>query len=401
VRALTATLSPEGAEDRTVKWSVAGTAVKLYSDASCKNEIGTKATDARTVYVKGVTKGGKATVTVKSNTDDNKRASAVFTVVPHAFEYTASGNTITATCTLDDCPLKSGDTRYSEKLRVVAPSSKPVYTGAAFPATLAMSHSYSEFAEFTSLPAIKYQKKAGETWSAATQTAPVEPGTYRASVTLKPAKGPALTGTVEYDIAKARLLEWSVKQVGVLTYTGKGQTPKVTTAVKSVNKQPVTFTYSRTYDGPYSEAVPSVTNVSECSGFFCFKVSAPFHEDAIGLFRINMQKAKAPALVVPTLKSMTYDPHTTLADIPLTGGWEWVTGSTVPTAAQTDYPLVLAVDDGNYDYTGVEDYNARTHAITRSLKLNVKKAEVTPPVIVNKPYTGNTQTADVKDTDLC
>lgn len=114
-----------------------------------------------------------------------------------------------------------------------------------------------------------------------------------------------------------------------------------------------------------------------------------------------MQKAKAPAVVVPTLKSMTYDPHTTLADIPLTGGWEWVTGSTVPTAAQTDYPVVLAVDDGNYDYTGVEGYNARTHAITRSLKLNVEKAEVTPPVIVNKPYTGSTQTADVKDTDLC
>ena len=108
-----------------------------------------------------------------------------------------------------------------------------------------------------------------------------------------------------------------------------------------------------------------------------------------------MQKAKAPAVVVPTLKSMTYDPHTTLADIPLTGGWEWVTGSTVPTAAQTDYPVVLAVDDGNYDYTGVEGYNTRTHAITRSLKLNVEKAEVTPPVI------GSTQTADVKDTDLC
>ncbi len=303
-----------------MKWSVAGTAVKLYSDPSCKNEVGTKATDARTVYVKGVTKGGKATVTVKSNTDDNKRASAVFTVVPHAFEYTASSNTITATCTLDDCPLKRGDTRYSERLSIIAPS-KPVYTGAAFPATLAMSHSYSEFAEFTSLPAIKYQKKDGETWGAATQTVPVEPGTYRASVTLKPASGSAITGSVEYEIAKARLLEWSVKQVGVLTYTGKPQTPKVTTAVKSVNKQPVTFTYSRTYDGPYSEAVPSVTNVSECGGFFCFKVSAPFHEDAIGLFRINMQKAKAPAVVVPTLKSMTYDPHTTLADIPLTGGW--------------------------------------------------------------------------------
>ena len=31
-----------------------------------------------------------------------------------------------------------------------------------------------------------------------------------------------------------------------------------------------------------------------------------------------------------------------------------MTGSTVPTAAQTDYPVVLAVDDGNYDYTDVK-----------------------------------------------
>ena len=145
----------------------------------------------------------------------------------------------------------------------------------------------------------------------------------------------------------------------------------------------MTFTYSRTYDGPYSEAVPSVTNVSECSGFFCFKVSAPFHEDAIGLFRINMQKAKAPAVVVPTLESMTYDPHTTLADIPLTGGWECVTGSTVPTAAQTDYPLVLAVDDGNYDYTGVEGDANHNDSDPASVVAKIAKAPISPTLSIS------------------
>lgn len=83
-----------------------------------------------------------------------------------------------------------------------------------------------------------------------------------------------------------------MKQVGVLTYTGKPQTPKVTTSVRSVNKQPVTFTYSRTYDGPYSEAVPSVTNVSECGGFFCFKVSAPFHESGSDTLKLSWTKVK-------------------------------------------------------------------------------------------------------------
>jgi len=97
---------------------------------------------------------------------------------------------------------------------------------------------------------------------------------------------------------------------------------------------------------------------------------------------------------------MTYDPHTTLADIPLTGGWEWVTGSTVPTVAQTDYPVVLAVDDGNYNYTGVEDYDAQAHTINKNVALTVNKAVVTPPVIVEKPAIGGVQIADVKDTDL-
>ena len=96
-----------------------------------------------------------------------------------------------------------------------------------------------------------------------------------------------------------------------------------------------------------------------------------------------MQKAKAPAVVVPTLKSMTYDPHTTLADIPLTGGWEWVTGSTVPTAAQTDYPVVLAVDDGNYDYTGVDGDANHNDSDPASVVAKNAKAPISPTLSIS------------------
>ena len=53
---LTATVSPDGATDKTVKWSVGGTdasAVKLYTDEACTTEVGADATETLTVYAKG------------------------------------------------------------------------------------------------------------------------------------------------------------------------------------------------------------------------------------------------------------------------------------------------------------------------------------------------------------
>ena len=52
----TATVAPDDATDKTVKWSVGGTdtgAVKLYSDEACTTEVGTDATETLTVYAKG------------------------------------------------------------------------------------------------------------------------------------------------------------------------------------------------------------------------------------------------------------------------------------------------------------------------------------------------------------
>ena len=79
---LTATISPDNASDKTVKWSVAGTepnSVKLYSDESCTTEVGNDATDILTVYTKGIS-SGTATVTVTSNADNTKKASCNVTV---------------------------------------------------------------------------------------------------------------------------------------------------------------------------------------------------------------------------------------------------------------------------------------------------------------------------------
>ena len=82
--ALTATVSPEDAADRKVKWSVGGPkagAVTLYSDEACTagNEVGTEATETLTVYARGISTG-RATVTVTSNADSTRSASCDVTV---------------------------------------------------------------------------------------------------------------------------------------------------------------------------------------------------------------------------------------------------------------------------------------------------------------------------------
>ena len=80
----TATIAPDNATDKTVKWSVGGTdtgAVTLYTDADCTsdNEVGTEATETLTVYAKGIS-AGSATITATSNADSTKSASCDVTV---------------------------------------------------------------------------------------------------------------------------------------------------------------------------------------------------------------------------------------------------------------------------------------------------------------------------------
>ncbi|WP_029072486.1 Ig-like domain-containing protein [Kandleria vitulina] len=78
--AFTATITPENATDRKVKWSTTG-GVTLYSDENCTagNEIGADATSTLTVYAKGIS-AGSATVTATSNADSTKTASCAVTV---------------------------------------------------------------------------------------------------------------------------------------------------------------------------------------------------------------------------------------------------------------------------------------------------------------------------------
>ncbi len=95
----TATVSPDNATDKTVKWSVGGTnasAVKLYSDADCKTAVQLNtATETTTVYAKGMS-AGSATVTVTAtngtdDTADDKSASCAVTVNGYTVRFDPNG----------------------------------------------------------------------------------------------------------------------------------------------------------------------------------------------------------------------------------------------------------------------------------------------------------------------
>lgn len=77
---LTPTVAPEGATDKTVKWSVeqTGSFVALYTDKACTQAVGTDAIAAAKVYVKPLA-AGQATVTVTTN-DGAKTATCTVTV---------------------------------------------------------------------------------------------------------------------------------------------------------------------------------------------------------------------------------------------------------------------------------------------------------------------------------
>ena len=86
---LTPTVAPEGATDKTVKWSVTQTGdfVALYTDEACTQAVGTDAIAAAKVYVKPLA-AGQATITVTSN-DGGKTATCAVTVAEPLTGYAA------------------------------------------------------------------------------------------------------------------------------------------------------------------------------------------------------------------------------------------------------------------------------------------------------------------------
>ncbi|MDO4806546.1 MAG: hypothetical protein Q4A07_04785, partial [Coriobacteriales bacterium] len=116
----------------------------------------------------------------------------------HSLAYAASGATITATCTAKGCT----DPAYSATLQISRPAKATYGDSNSADATVTDEGGIRGEAK------VMYQTKGADAYGEATQTAPTNAGTHRASVTLA---GVALAGGgtgdvtayVEYTIAKA------------------------------------------------------------------------------------------------------------------------------------------------------------------------------------------------------
>lgn len=147
-----------------------------------------------TVSYSNNTVPGTATVTVTGMGNYSGTLEKTFNIInqsTHNFTYSASSNTITAICSEDACPLEN----QKATLTINAPESL-IYDGAAKTATI------SGDTNVLGTPEISYQKKTGDnTWGEATNTAPKDVGTYKASITLGTGSS-AATASVEYTIAQ-------------------------------------------------------------------------------------------------------------------------------------------------------------------------------------------------------
>ncbi len=246
------------------------------------------------------TTGGEQ-VTAETVFTENTTVYAQYIDHQHRFDYSAEGTTITATCSANDCYL----TDHKATLTLSAPVGEIVYDGNAHPVTITDDNGIQGDAKV--LYAVKGE---GESYGDAVETAPVDAGTYKASITLGTGEG-AKTASVEYTIENAALTNVSVSQNGTLTYNGSAQTPQVTTSATAVNNQTVTFTYSTTEGGTYGD-MPTFTNVAD-GGTVYYKASAPNHDTASGSFTVTMNKANQSAPVAPTKKSATVDSITLTA----------------------------------------------------------------------------------------
>ena len=215
----------------------------------------------------------------------------------HEFSYRVDAqdsSKIIATCADSDhyCYLED----LTATMQITAPT-LTVYGG-----TGSVAATVSNGLDGVDTPTVVYKK--GETELTA---APTGAGTYTASITVGTGDN-AATASVEYTIGCATMTDVSVAQKGTLTYTGSAQTPQVTTAATTVNNQKVTFTYSKTENGPFG-AMPTFTNVAD-AGTVYYKASAPNHEPVTGSFTVTMNKANqtapaAPALAAHTAKTIT------------------------------------------------------------------------------------------------
>lgn len=174
------------------------------------------------------------------------------------------------------------------------------------------------------------------------------------------------TGYVDktFNINAADLDDVEVRQIGTLTYNGgDALTPTVSANAIAVNNQPITFTYCTEQNGIYG-SLPSFTEAGTYTVYY--KATAPNHNEATGSFTVIVNKA---IVTEPTIASKPYTGTVQTADITDTELYTVVKnngGTGVKLNGYYDVVLELK-DAANYKWSSTDNAQVTLQfAITRA-----------------------------------
>lgn len=276
-----------------------------YSDSSCSIEIDP--------------------TTYTTNADTILYAKLVNAHV-HSWTYAATGNTLTATCENDGCPSTN------KELKISAPALN-VYGGAE---NKYASLSATSIGGITTLPAIQYEQKNGESWTVLSG-APDVPGSYCASITVDMA-----TASVEYTIDQATL---TASGTGVASgiYGAKLSELTVSGLTALLNGTEVPGTWTLTGDD-----VPNVGDTESYTAIFTPGANAAYYKPLTAQVTLNITPAQYAA---PTAVEGSYAPNVnktafvyTIAE-PTDGAYEYSTNGT----DWQDSPIFAGFNASDFD----------------------------------------------------
>ena len=261
--------------------------------------------------------------------------------------YSANGNTITLSCD-SGCGYTTGTATISAEGKT--------YDGAETVVTVEKNGIFEE-ENFT----VSYARSDG----AALDAAPVNAGTYIASITYTDAEDTKYVASAEFTINPMQISGANVTiRAEDCVYTGSpvsGNVSVYTSMNDMVEGEDFTLVYEDHIN--VGTATVTVTGIGNYTG------------ESVLTFEI--QKAIPAAITIPTATAITYGE--TLADAVLSdSAWVWEDETISPVVPGDMYMAYIGVDDRNYDFTGVEGYNSEAHRVESKIAVTVNKAAVAP-----------------------
>ncbi len=208
----------------------------------------------------------------------------------------------------------------------------------------------------------------------------------------------ATSGAVTLTITSAELTGVSVSQSGTLTYNGEEQIAVVSTSATTVDNSEVTFTYSTSEGGTYSDTVPAFTTAGMYTVYY--RAAAANYTTVSGSFTVTIVQKTVTASISGTT-AKTYDGTTALADgqslsITLSGvvdGDTVTAGATVYTYNSADVDSADTITASGISLSGTDKDNYTLSNTTATISGTINPKEITVTITSNGGTYGGTITA--------